>query len=159
MEINPDFRDLLRALGACRVRYLVVGAYSVIYHTEPRFTKDIDIWVEPTAENAARTWRALAAFGAPLDGLRVADLRNPDLVYQIGVAPIRIDIMMGVPGVRFATAWRNRVRARYAGIAVNIIGRRDLMRAKRVAGRPQDLIDLAALRAERKGRAGRQRQA
>ena len=146
MGINRDFKELFSTLNTCRVRYLVAGAHAVMYHTEPRFTKDLDLWVEPIPENAKRVWAALVEFGAPLRDLTEADLCNPKMVYQIGVAPNRVDIMMGVPGIRFATAWGNRVPGEYGGVPINIMGRKDLMRAKRTAGRPQDLIDLSALK-------------
>ncbi len=145
MAVNLDFKELLENLNAYRVKYLLAGAHAVMHYVEPRYTKDIDIWVEPAPANAQRTWEALGSFGAPLEGVTVEDLANPDLVYQMGVAPNRIDIMMGVPGVEWATAWRNRLQAKYGGIPINIMSRSDLIRAKRTAGRPQDLLDLAAL--------------
>ncbi|MCE5328671.1 MAG: hypothetical protein LLG01_19910 [Planctomycetaceae bacterium] len=145
MAVNLDFKELLESLNAYQVRYLLAGAHAVMHYVEPRYTKDIDIWVEPTSANAQRTWEALGSFGAPLEGVTVEDLANPDLVYQMGVAPNRIDIMMGVPGVKWETAWRNRLQTRYGGICINVMSREDLMRAKRTAGRPQDLLDLAAL--------------
>jgi len=147
MDINPDFRDLLRNLSDAGVRYLVVGAHALIYHTEPRYTKDLDIWVEPTAANAARVWRALNRFGAPVAGVKPADFTDPNLVYQIGIEPNRIDVMMRIEGVAFETAWRRRVRTTYGDVRVCILSREDLVRAKRSAGRPQDLLDLDRLKA------------
>ncbi len=146
MENNPDYRDLLRCLNAATARYLIVGAYAVTFHTEPRYTRDIDVWVEPTVENAARVWKALADFGAPLDGLTQADFTKPDLVYQIGIEPNRIDILMGISGVAFASAWERRVESEYGGERITYLGLNDLIRAKEAAGRPQDLIDLELLR-------------
>ena len=150
MQVNSDFRDLLQALGRSQVRYLVVGGYAVMFHTEPRFTKDLDLWVEPTPENSRRVWDALADFGAPLDGVSPEDFCNPEVIYQIGVEPIRIDIMMKVPGVEFAPAYENRAQSTYAGAAIDIIGVEDLLRAKRTAGRPQDLLDVSRLGGEDK---------
>ena len=147
MSVNPDFKDLFRILNDARVRYIVVGAHAVAYHTEPRFTKDLDLWVEPSAANATRVWEALARFGAPLQSVTRADLADPQLVYQIGVEPNRIDVMMGVEGVTFPTAWRNRVRTTYGGVRIYVLARSDLVRAKRAAGRPQDLLDLQRLTA------------
>jgi len=149
MDVNPDFRDLFAAFNACGVRFLIAGAYAVIYFTEPRFTKDLDLWVEPSPENAARVWRALLAFGAPLDDVSMEDFHNSALVYQVGVPPNRIDIMMGIPGVRFASAWKNRVHGTYADQRVNIMSLRDLIRAKRKAARLQDQLDIERLRAKR----------
>ena len=145
MSENPDFRDLFSTLNTCRVKYLVVGAHAVMHYAEPRYTKDLDIWIEPSPSNAARAWRALAEFGAPLDGLVIADLSNPTMVYQMGIAPNRIDVMMGLPGAGFSTAWKRRVRSSYGGVPIGILHRADLIRAKKAAGRPQDLLDIAAL--------------
>lgn len=148
-ETNPDYRDLLRELNSAQARYLVVGAYAVIFHAEPRFTRDIDLWVEPTPENAERVWTALAQFGAPLSDLTKSDLCNPEMVYQIGVAPNRIDVLMGVGGLDFSDAWKNRVESTYGGEPIRFIGLDDLIRAKEAAGRPQDQLDLTLLREAR----------
>ena len=148
MDINPDFRDLLRDLSDAGVRYLIVGAHALVYHTEPRYTKDLDIWVEPTKTNAARVWDALNRFGAPTTGVKPADFTNPDLVYQIGIEPNRIDVMMGIQGVGFETAWRRRVRTTYGEVRVYLLSREDLVRTKRAAGRPQDLVDLDRLKTQ-----------
>jgi len=122
-----------------------VGAYAVTFHAEPRYTKDLDIWVEPTPENAKKVWEALTAFGAPLDDVSVEDFGNQSLVYQIGVEPNRIDIMMNVPGVVFPEAWENRVESSYGEEKVNIIAIDDLILAKRTANRDQDKIDVKNL--------------
>ncbi|HUT59047.1 MAG TPA: hypothetical protein VNA25_14455, partial [Phycisphaerae bacterium] len=95
MNANADFRDLFRTFNTCGVRYLLVGAHAVMHYAEPRYTKDLDILIDPAPANAARAWRALAEFGAPLEGLTLGDLSNPEMVYQIGMAPNRIDVMMG----------------------------------------------------------------
>ncbi len=110
MELSPDLTDLLREFSAVGVRFLVVGAHAVAYHAEPRYTKDLDLWVEPTAENAARVWQALVRFGAPLRHMRREDFANPALVYQLGIEPNRVDIMMGIDGVTFPPAWKRRTR-------------------------------------------------
>ena len=91
-RLPPDFRDLLRAFSGHQVRYLVVGAYAVAAHGHPRATKDLDLWVEPSNENAARVLAALREFGAPLGGLTAEDLTSPGVTYQIGVPPLRIDV-------------------------------------------------------------------
>lgn len=143
--MNRDFRDLFSALGAADARFIVVGAYAVIHHTEPRYTKDLDIWVEPTPENARRVYRALAAFGAPLEGIALDDLCNRELVYQIGVEPNRVDILMDIGTVPFADAWRHAVQTTYGGVPIRVLGREHLIAAKRASGRPQDLLDLARL--------------
>lgn len=143
--INPDFSDLLRAFNAAEVRYLVVGAYAVTFHAQPRFTKDLDLWVEASSENAVRVHAALASFGAPIGDLTLEDLANAEMVYQIGVAPNRIDILMGVSGLKFREAWPRRVGSNYGDCPIQMISKTDLIRNKRAAGRPQDLIDLRAL--------------
>ncbi|MBI4607193.1 MAG: hypothetical protein HY721_34955 [Planctomycetes bacterium] len=147
MNGDPDYRDLLSAFEKEGVRYLVVGAHAVMYHTEPRYTKDLDIWVEPTRKNAEKVYRALAGFGAPLRGIAVEDFLNPQLVYQVGLEPHRIDILMGISGLRFETAWRRRERGFYDELRVNVLGRAELLKNKRQVGRPVDLIDVQALEA------------
>jgi len=145
--INQDFKDLFKAFNEFRVRYLVVGAYAVIFYAEPRYTKDLDIWVEPVMENSRRLWKALASFGAPLEGVTHEDFCNPELIYQIGVAPNRIDIMMGIPGVDFSSAWERRVKSTYGGEPIFIMHIDDLIRAKKAMGRDQDNLDIKALEA------------
>lgn len=143
--MNRDFRDLLRALCDAEARFLVVGAYAVSYHAEPRATGDLDVWVEATPDNAARVHAALRAFGASLAELTQQDLVSPDLVFQIGVPPRRIDIMTGITGVAFADAWEGRVEASYSGVRFPLIGRDALLKNKRALGRPKDLFDIELL--------------
>jgi hypothetical protein len=143
--VNQDFKDLFRAFNEYKVRYLVVGAYAVIYYAEPRYTKDLDIWVEPSHENARLVWKALTAFGAPLEGVTLEDFCNPELVYQIGVAPNRIDIMMSVPGVAFSSAYEKRIESTYGEEPIRIIGIDDLIEAKRTVDREQDRLDVKSL--------------
>jgi hypothetical protein len=145
MKLNSDFADLLSALSSERVRYLVVGAYAVMEHTEPRYTKDLDIWVEPSATNAARVFKALKRFGAPLKGVKEQDFTNPSLVYQAGVEPVRFDILMQIEGVKFADAWEHRTRARWGRRVVNVLSVRDLVTNKKRVGRPTDLFDVQRL--------------
>lgn len=143
--MNPDFLDLLRSLCDAEARFLVVGAYAVSFHAEPRATGDLDIWVEPTPENARRVYAALAAFGAPLDDLGVDDLADPRIVFQMGVAPRRIDILTAITGVGFAEAWPDRAEASYGGVRFPILGRDALIKNKRALGRPKDLLDVELL--------------
>ena len=140
--MNPDFEALLEELNAAEARYMVVGAYALALHSRPRATGDLDLWVEPTPENAARVLRALAAFGAPLAGITETDLAQDELVYQIGVPPRRIDLMTTLSGLSFSMAWPNRVRTRLGRIECAFIGRDDLITNKRAVGRPRDLADL-----------------
>ena len=152
MAVNRDFKELFSTLNAFHVRFLVVGAHAVIHYTEPRYTKDLDIWVEPTVRNAKATWNALAKFGAPLRDVTPADFANAEIIYQVGIEPNRVDIMPGIPGVRFKSAWQNAVETTYGGEPIRIIGLKDLLRAKKAAARPQDLLDIAALELGKKKR-------
>lgn len=145
MSANPDFKDLFSIFNDEGVEYLVAGAHAVIYFTEPRYTKDLDVWVNPTPENAARVYLALRRFGAPLTDISVKDFCDRELVYQIGVEPNRIDIIMGPAGVEFEAAWRDRVKSSYGNVPISIMGRNSLIKAKRASGRPQDLLDLEKL--------------
>ncbi len=146
MAANPDFKELLNIFNDEHVEYLVAGAHAVMYHTEPRYTKDIDLWVNPTPANAELVYRALARFGAPLQKVTVANFSNPEMVYQLGIEPNRIDVLMDIAGLTFAAAWTDRVESTYAGIPIPILGKASLIAAKQASGRPQDLLDLAKLR-------------
>jgi hypothetical protein len=128
----------------------VVGAHALSIHGVPRATVDLDVWTEPTPENANRVWRALAAFGAPLERLDIAesDFTLPDVVAQLGLPPNRIDILTGLSGVTFAEAWPDRVEAEIDGIRVPFLGRDALIKNKRASGRKRDLGDIEALGAE-----------
>jgi hypothetical protein len=143
--LNPDFRDMLSALCAEGAEFLLVGAFALAAHGLPRATGDIDVWVRPSEANAARVWRALGRFGAPTPGLTLADLATPDVVFQIGVAPRRIDILTSIDGVTFDEAWPQRLVVDVEGLAIPVIGRTHLIQNKRAAGRPQDLADLTWL--------------
>lgn len=143
--MNRDFVEMLAALSEAGAAFMVVGAHAVAVYATPRATGDLDIWVRPTSENARRVWSALVAFGAPLADLKQDDLVVEDLVYQIGVAPNRIDILPGIAGVAFDEAWPDRTLTEVGGISVPIIGREALIRSKRAAGRPRDLADVAEL--------------
>ncbi len=145
--LNPDFSDMLSAFTAANVEFLVVGAYALAAHGVPRATGDLDFWVRPTAENASRVLKALSAFGAPAEELSGLDLTTPDLVFQIGVEPSRIDILTSIDGVEFEEAYRSRTTARIDGLEVPVLGREALIRNKRVVGRPKDLADVAELEA------------
>lgn len=145
MAVNPDFEDLFRALNEEKAKYLVVGAYAVTFHAEPRYTNDLDIWIEPTVENAKKVWTALAKFGAPLEDITASDFTDESLVYQVGIEPNRIDVMMAIEGLKFAAAWKNRVESKYGKVAIFILGLEDLIRAKKASARPQDLVDIEIL--------------
>jgi len=143
--MNQDFIDLLRAFTAADVRFLVVGAYALALHGRPRATGDLDIWVEAAADNAARVMRALGEFGAPLADIRQEDFATPGVVYQLGVAPGRIDILTELTGLTFTEAWADKVRRPFGEVEVNFIGRESLIRNKRALGRPKDLGDIEGM--------------
>lgn len=143
---NPDFKDLFSTFNDEDVEYLVAGAHAVIYFSEPRYTKDLDVWVNPTPGNADRVYRALTRFGAPLQGISATNFSEKDLVYQIGIEPNRIDVIMGVGGVEFDAAWETREESTYDGVPIHIMGKDSLIEAKKAAGRPQDLLDLEKLK-------------
>ena len=157
-DVEPDLRTqeyksvteglprIISILNKHKVKYLIVGAYAVMYYTQPRYTKDIDIWVKPDSENAKKTYKALKEFGAPLRGISWEDFTNKKLFYQIGVAPVRIDVIMDLPGIDFDATWKRRVRSKYAGISINIMGIADLKKSKIATERPQDLLDLQKLK-------------
>jgi hypothetical protein len=131
-------------LNAQSVKALIVGGYAVAFHAKPRFTKDIDLLVEPDPDNALRLLRALSEFGFGALGLGVEDF-TPGRVVQLGMAPNRIDLMTAIDGVSFADAWSGRVSGHFGAVPVFYIGKAELVRNKRATGRAQDLADVAAL--------------
>jgi predicted nucleotidyltransferase len=143
--VNQDFLDLLSAFNAGEVLYLVVGAYAVGVHGHPRATKDLDIWIEASPENAARVMNALRAFGAPLGDLEARDLETPGTGFMMGNPPSRIDVLTRIDGVRFEEVATRAVEASFDGVPTRVIGLEDLLTNKRAAGRLQDLADIRAL--------------
>ncbi|MFM8566903.1 MAG: DUF6036 family nucleotidyltransferase [Gemmatimonadota bacterium] len=146
--MTDDWFELLRALHLGEVRFLVVGTHALAIHGAPRATQDIDVWVDPDRRNAERCWRALSAFGAPLDTLpiTVEDLSTPGLVVQLGLAPNRVDILTAISGVAsFHEAWATRVEHEVRGLRLAFLGREAFVRNKRATGRPKDLADLESL--------------
>ncbi len=148
--MNSDFKDLLAALCRHQVRFLVAGGYAVMFHTEPRFTKDLDLWIEPNPENAHRLREALSEFGAWLDHMSVEDFSKEGIMFQLGIPPVRVDFLTSLPGLRFPECWEHRVESILGTFLTPFLGLEDLIIAKEQAGRDQDLLDLAKLRAERK---------
>jgi hypothetical protein len=140
--MNQDFRDLLAEFNAHGVEYMVVGAHALAAHGRVRATKDLDVWIRPSPDNARRAMAALAAFGAPLHELTESDLAVAGTIFQIGVAPIRIDIITAIDGVEFASAWSARLAVPFADQVVNVLSRNDLIRNKKAAGREQDILDV-----------------
>ena len=145
MFVNSDFSDLLKIFNANSVRYLIIGGYAVIQYAEPRYTKDLDIWISVDEENAAAVFRSLKEFGAPLADMTETDFSEEGYFYQMGRPPMRVDILMGIPGLVFEQAWQQRVEVEFDGLKVNFISRENLIIAKKASGRPQDLIDADLL--------------
>jgi len=146
MLTSPDFKELLSILGKHKVRYLVVGGYAVMKYTEPRFTKDLDLWIATNKENSEAVFAALQEFGAPLKDLAPADFTQEGYFYQMGTPAFRLDIMMSIPGVTFEAAWANREEAQVEGLVIPFISKADLIKTKEASGRDQDLIDAKKLR-------------
>ena len=143
--LNQDFKEFITSLSDNEVRYLVVGGYAVALHGYPRYTKDIDIWIEPTHDNASKLIKALDEFGFDSLGLKVEDFLEPDMIIQLGYPPNRIDLITTLPGVEFEACYPTRVEAEIEGQRVNFIGLESLKKNKLASNRTQDLADLENL--------------
>ena len=145
--LNEDFRDMLESLLQAGAEFVIVGAHALAFHGLPRATGDIDIFVRPSTENAARVVRALHAFGAPLaaHGVTESDFATEGTVYQLGLPPRRIDLLTAIDGVSFDEAWADRVVSSRDGLDLSFLSREALLQNKRAAARPKDLADVAAL--------------
>jgi hypothetical protein len=145
MFVNSDFTDLLRLFNGYKVKYLVIGGYAFIQYAEPRFTKALDLWISTDTNNAVAVYKALKIFGAPLAGLTEVDFSEEGYFYQMGVPPVRVDRLMGIPGGDFEQDWQNRNEVDFDGLVVPFISKQDLINSKKASGRPQDLIDADLL--------------
>lgn len=146
--MNRDFAEMLSALFAAGVEFIIVGAHALAVHGYPRATGDLDIWVRPDADNADRVLNALREFGAPLLDLSKQDLMRDDTVFQFGVPPNRIDLLTGISGVNFEDAWQRRVFIEMEGLKLPVLSREDLILNKRTVGRPKDRLDVEWLEQE-----------
>ena len=144
--MNSDFKDLLRIFGEEEVEFLVVGAYAVIHHTQPRYTKDLDVWIKPSAENAKRVSKAFRRFGVPMVEVTEEDFAGEGLQYAIGMPPSQIDFLTSLPGASFDSAWTDHVSGCSEGINIPFLGVPQLVATKTLAGRPQDIADIDELR-------------
>jgi predicted nucleotidyltransferase len=144
MAENPHYKELLQLLNEFEVEYLIVGGYAVMKYGEPRYTKDLDVWVHNSPQNSLRVVGALKKFGAPLehDGITAETFTEKQVVYQIGIAPVRIDVLTEITGVEFLDAWRKRVASTFFGVPVHFISLDDLLVNKQALGRSSDLKDL-----------------
>jgi hypothetical protein len=145
--LNKDYKDMLQALSDENVKFILIGAYAMAAHGYPRATMDIDIWIMPSPENADAVIRALQRFGAPLHNLTRKDLQTDGIIFQIGVAPRRIDIITAVSGLKFEETYQNTIVVAIEGIDVHIPAIDDMIRNKKVTGRIKDLADVEALEA------------
>jgi hypothetical protein len=148
--LNSDLTELLSSLAAGRVRFLVVGGHAVAKYGEPRYTKDVDLWVDNSIPNAKKVFSALREYGAPVATISSEFFTFDDHFLKLGREPFRVDIICGMRGLSFNSAWKRRVRGELFGLMVNFIGLDDLLTLKRLAGRPQDKLDIEKLRARRR---------
>lgn len=146
MRVEKDYEELLKLFNSHKVRYCVVGAYALALHAVPRYTKDIDLFVEPDPENSAKIVAALKKFGFSNVGLDARDFSKRDVIIQLGYEPLRIDIMTSIDGCSFSEVWKHKKRARYGKQTVYFIGLKELIKNKRASGRAQDSADLEQLK-------------
>ena len=146
MLTSPDFKELLKLFEKHKIRYLIVGGYAVMKYSEPRFTNDLDVFIATDQENAKSVYSALKEFGAPLENLSSDDFTHEGYFYQMGRPPMRVDIMMSIPGIKFDQAWKNREMVEVEDLKIFFISRSDLISAKEASDRPQDHIDLDKLK-------------
>jgi len=145
--MNPDFRELLLAFNATNVKYLIVGAHALAVYGHVRATKDLDVWIKPASDNAEKVFAALTAFGASLSGLSRDDLSSEGTVFQIGLPPIRIDLITTIDGVEFDDAWPERYQTMFGDVPTSVISRKHLITNKKTTARLQDLADVEQLEA------------
>lgn len=143
--ISSDYKDMLLALLAEDVKFILVGGYALAAHGYPRFTLDIDFFVLASPDNARAVIRALRRFGAPLSGVSEADFEKEGIVFQVGVAPLRIDIITQISGVAFSDAWPRAAVMEWEGLSIRVLSVLDLLANKRASGRPKDLLDVQLL--------------
>jgi len=145
MKIHPDFRELLSLFNEREIEYIIVGAYALAYHGAPRFTGDIDIYIRPTPDNATRIIEALESLGFGSLGLKADDFQKPEQVVQLGVPPVRIDLIASITGVSWEQAAAGKIAGKYGDINVHYLGLEQFAQNKRATGRKKDLADLEAL--------------
>jgi hypothetical protein len=145
MAMNQDFREFIQSLNDNKVRYLVIGGYAVAFHGYPRYTKDLDIWIEPSSENAANLVKALDQFGFGSLNLQISDFLAPDQVIQLGYPPNRIDLITTPSGVTFEDCFASKNKVIIEDLELNFIDLENLKQNKKASGRLQDLADLENL--------------
>jgi hypothetical protein len=151
-QFNRDFKELLQMFAEHEVEYLVVGGYAVIHYTQPRYTKDLDLWIRPNRENAERVRQVFGKFGIPMIEVTPEDFADEGLQFMIGVEPSAIDFLTSLPGLDFAGAWSHRVTDGSLGFPVHFLGPEELIQAKQTAGRTRDIADIEEIHLARKAK-------
>ena len=145
MRIEKDFKKFIALLNKNEVRYLIVGSFAFSYYAEPRFTKDIDFFIDPTETNSEKVLITLLDFGFKSLNLKSKDFQELDQIIQLGVAPVRIDLLTSISGIDFSSAWKSKIKGNYGSITTNFISKADLIKNKKAAGRLQDIADVEKL--------------
>lgn len=145
MRVEKDYEDLLRLFNKNKVKYCIIGAYAVAFYARPRYTKDIDILVEPNIKNGEKIVKALKEFGFKSCKLSAKDFAKKGRIIQLGYEPVRVDIITSIPKIDFKEIWKNRKRSKYGNEKIFFIGQKDLIKIKKISGREQDRIDIKIL--------------
>ena len=144
--MNSDFKDLLRIFNELEVEYLVVGGYAAIHYSQPRYTKDLDLWIKPTQKNALAVAKAFSLFGLPMHDFTVSDLADTGFQFFVGCPPCAFDFLTTVKGLEFDPAWENRSQSMEGDLPIWYLGKEDLITAKKAVARDQDLKDIEEIR-------------
>ena len=144
--MNSDFKELLLVFNTHEVEYMVVGGYAAIHYSQPRYTKDLDLWIRPSKENALRIAKAFVEFGLPMHDFTIDDLADDGFQFFVGVSPVAFDFLTTIKGLDFDLAWPNRVISDQDGVQITYLGKEDLITAKQAVGRDRDLHDIEEIR-------------
>lgn len=145
MRVEKDFKEFIALLNKFDIHYLIIGGFAYSYYVEPRYTRDIDILVSQSKENIHKILLAIQSFGFEDIDLTEKDFFEPEQIIQLGIEPVRIDILTSIKDIEFSKLWKNRVKGRYGDIQVNFISKEDLIKCKQISGRTQDLADIEKL--------------
>ncbi|MGJ8697539.1 MAG: DUF6036 family nucleotidyltransferase [Verrucomicrobiaceae bacterium] len=140
--MNSDFKELLQVFNAHEVKYLIVGGYAAIHYSQPRYTKDLDLWIEPSLENARKIAKAFHVFGLPIEGFKIEDMADTGFQFFVGCPPCAFDFLTSILGLEFSSAWEKRVASTEDDIPVWYVSKEDLVIAKKAVSRDQDLKDI-----------------
>lgn len=143
--MNSDFKELLRVFSDHEDKYLIVGGYAAIQYSQPRYTKDLDLWIEPSSENARKIAKAFHVFGLPIEGFTIEDMADTGFQFFVGCQPCAFDFLTSILGLEFSSAWEKRVTSYEDGIPVWYVSKEDLIVAKKAVAREQDLKDIAEI--------------